>query len=135
MSKLPTEFVKAPAAKPARRGKKTAAPLEVDPGLARQLVLALTEDEHRMLEDVRAELARDGEELTLEQLVHRILGEWQIQRTAVVAAPQPAPIAEPMPAPSAADGVIALFRRFRASPRAALRDLTATLRRLSGLPA
>ena len=74
MAKLPPQFVKAPAARPAprRRGQKTSL---LDPAAARALlrevIVRLTDAEHRALEEARAHLMRAGEELTLDQLIHR----------------------------------------------------------------
>jgi hypothetical protein len=123
MAKLPSEFVKAPAVGPAprRRGKRTSL---LDPeaarALLREVIVRLTEAEHRALEAARAELGRAGEELTLEQLIHRIIAEWTTRRSE-------APAAVPM------EGILAHLRRLASSPLRTWRELrTAALRRLSG---
>jgi hypothetical protein len=124
MAKLPSEFVKAPAAGsgPRRRGKKASL---LDPeaarALLREVILRLTEAEHRALEDARAALARAGEQLTLEQIVHRIIAEWTARR-AEASQPATRPI----------EGILAHLRRLASSPLRTWRDLgAAALRRLT----
>lgn len=126
MAKLPTEFVKPPASKPAprRRGKKTSL---LDPeaarALLREVIVRLSEAEHRALEQARAELARAGEELSLEQMIHRAIADWSARR-AEAARPAPRPV----------DGVLAQLRRLASSPVRTWRELgAAALRRLTGL--
>ena len=128
MAKLPTEFVKAPAPKPAprRRGKKTSL---LDPEAARamlrEVLVRLTESEHRQLEDARTELARAGEEVTIEQMIHRVIAEWSARL-----AEARRPVAIPV------EGILAQLRRMASSPLRTWRDLgAAALRRLSGLGA
>jgi hypothetical protein len=123
MAKLPSEFVKPPAARPAskRRGKKTSL---LDPeaarALLREVVVRLSETEHRALEDARAELARGGEEVTLEQMVHRVITEWNVRRSQ---AQQPA--ARPV------ESILAQLRRLASSPVRTWRELgIAAMRRL-----
>src|SRR5262245_60125180 len=91
MSKLPPEFVKAPSTqpKPARRSRKASliSPEPVrDP---RQLVLHLTDDEYRALEEARQRLHQAGAEVTLEQMIHRVFAEWIVRARAAV---QPPPV-------------------------------------------
>jgi hypothetical protein len=123
MAKLPSEFVKPPAARSAskRRGKKTSL---LDPeaarALLREVVVRLSEAEHRALEDARAELARGGEEVTLEQMVHRVITEWNARRSQ---AQQPA--ARPV------ESILAQLRRLASSPVRTWRELgMAAMRRL-----
>jgi hypothetical protein len=125
MAKLPTEFVKSPAGRPApkRRSKKTSL---LDPeaarALLREVVVRLTEAEHRGLEQVRAELARAGEELSLEQLIHRVIAEWTAHRAEAR-----------QPAPRPVEGVLAQLRRLASSPMRTWRELgAAAVRRLTG---
>jgi hypothetical protein len=125
MAKLPSEFVKAPAAKPApkRRSKKTSL---LDPeaarALLREVIVRLTESEHRLLEDARAELARAGDEVTLEQMIHRVIAEWTTRRTEAR-----------QPATRPVDGILAHLRKLATSPLRTWRDLgAAALRRLTG---
>ena len=85
MAKLPSEFVKPPAARPAskRRGKKTSL---LDPeaarALLREVVVRLSETEHRALEDARGRsllfLARRGLESALERF-HPFAPTWRWQ--------------------------------------------------------
>jgi hypothetical protein len=128
MAKLPTEFVKPPSARPApkRRTRKTSL---LDPeaarALLREVIVRLTEAEHSALELVRAELARAGEELSLEQLIHRVIAEWTAQRAEAR-----------QPAPRPVEGVLAQLRRLASSPMRTWRELgVAAVRRLTGLAA
>ena len=122
MAKLPTEFVKAPAAKPAprRRAQKTSL---LDPeaarALLREVIVRLSESEHKQLEDARAELARSGEEVSLEQMIHRIIAEWSV-RLAEARQPATRPV----------DGILAQLRRLAGQPLRTWRELgVAALRR------
>jgi hypothetical protein len=128
MAKLPSEFVKPPATKPApkRRSKKTSL---LDPeaarALLREVIVRLTEAEHRLLEDARAELARAGEEVTLEQMIHRILADWSARRAEAH-----------QPATRQLDGIVAQLRKLAASPLRTWRDLgLAAYRRLASFGA
>ena len=128
MAKLPTEFVKPPAARPApkRRTRKTSL---LDPeaarALLREVIVRLSEPEHRALEQVRAELARAGEELTLEQIIHRVIAEWSAHRAEAR-----------QPAPRPVEGVLAQLRRLASSPMRTWRELgAAAMRRLTGFAA
>ena len=130
MSKLPPEFVKAPApagdsAPRARRARKTSMVAEPAPD-PRDVLLRLTEEEHQALEDARQALSRAGETVTLQQIIHRVLAEWTL-RTKL--APTPEPSRTPRD-----EGLLARLRAFAASPLRTWRELGATLRRLSGLP-
>ncbi len=128
MAKLPTEFVKPPSARPAprRRTKKTSL---LDPeaarALLREVIVRLTEAEHSALELVRVELARAGEELSLEQLIHRVIAEWSAHRAEAR-----------QPAPRPVEGVLAQLRRLASSPMRTWRELgVAAVRRLTGFAA
>jgi hypothetical protein len=123
MAKLPSEFVKPPAARPAarRRGKKTSL---LDPeaarALLREVVVRLSEAEHRALDNARAELTKAGEEVTIEQMVHRIIAEWSARRSQAQ-----------QPAPRAVDSILAQLRRLASSPVRTWRELgMAAMRRL-----
>lgn len=111
MSKLPTDFVKAPAPRPRKPRKATL--VAADP---RELLVHLTDDELRTLEDARQTLERAGERVTLEQLVHRVIAEWMVRRQA------PAPL-----------DMRDRLRAFAAAPLQKWRELGATLRRVSDL--
>lgn len=128
MAKLPSEFVKAPAAKPAPK-KRTRKQSLLDPeaarALLREVIVKLSEAEHRLLEEVRAELARAGEELSLEQLLHRIIAEWSARRSEARQ-----PVARPV------EGILAQLRRLAQSPVQTWRELgAAAMRRLASLGA
>jgi hypothetical protein len=127
-SKLPTEFVKPPGARPAPRrrgGKKTSL---LDPeaarALLREVIVRLGEAEHRALEEARAELGRSGEQVTLEQMVHRIIADWTARR-----AEASKPAARPV------EGILAQIRRMARSPVQTWRELGDAVRRLTGLVA
>jgi hypothetical protein len=122
MAKLPSEFVKPPAARPAARRRKKTSLLDPEAAraLLREVVVRLSEAEHRKLEDARAELAKGGEEVTLEQMVHRIIAEWSARRSEAQ-----------QPAPRAVDTILAQLRRLASSPVRTWRELgMAAMRRL-----
>jgi hypothetical protein len=131
MAKLPAEFVKAPADKPAaaatkRRPKKTAlVSPETARALLREIHLRLTEVEFRALEDAREELRKGGHEVTLEQMLHRVITEWMTARAAAAAAAALPPV----------ESLLARIRRFARSPLRSWRDLGAAVRRLRGATA
>lgn len=135
MSKLPPEFVKAPPAQPApraRRARKTSIVAAEPPPDPRELVLHLTDDELQALEEVRLTLQRAGEDVTLAQIVHRVIAEWRLYTTRATEAAEAAEPAEPAPRDARIlDRLLALA----AAPLRTWRELGATLRRLSGLPA
>jgi len=127
MSKLPPEFVKSPTAEPAprvRRTRKTslvASEAAQDP---REVLLRLTDDEHAALEELREKLHRAGEDVTLEQLLHRVLADWTLRmRAPAVAA---ATAAAPTPPPHRDETLIERLRTLAAAPlrtwRGARRD-------------
>jgi hypothetical protein len=86
MSKLPTDFVKAPTPQPkrARRTRKAsliaAEPVQ-DPT---EIVLHLTDDELAALEEARQALREAGSEVTLDQMIHRVFAEWMVRVRAAV---------------------------------------------------
>jgi len=83
-AKLPPEFVKAPdaAASRPKRVRKTNLVLEA-PRDPNALLLRLTDGELQALEQ-----ARQRYQVTLEQMLHRVLAQWMAPRPAP---PQPAP--------------------------------------------
>jgi hypothetical protein len=87
------------------------------------VIVRLTDAEHRALEEARAQLSKAGEEVTLEDMIHRIITEWTFRRAE---AHRPAPM--PM------EGVLAHLRRLASAPLRTWRELgAAALRRLTGL--
>jgi hypothetical protein len=127
MAKLPPQFVKAPpapTAAPKRRSRKTS--LVPEARDVRELLLRLTDDEHRALEEARAALQRGGEEVTLEQMIHRVLAEWTL-RNRLARAPAPEPRRE--------ERLVDRLRALATAPLRTWRELGASLRRMSGLPA
>lgn len=154
MSKLPPEFVKAPAAASAvsvtvpapaastasltapsappaaasraRRTRKASLVAEPPPD-PREVLLRLTDEEHAALEDARQALVRAGETVTIAQIIHRVIAEWSL-RTKLAPTPEAAQ-------PVRDESLIDRLRAFAASPLRTWRELGATLRRLSGLPA
>lgn len=132
MAKLPAEFVKAPGEKPAaaapakRRARKTAlVSPEAARALLREIHLRLTEAEFRALEDAREELRRIGQELSLEQMLHRVIEEWSAARAAAAAAAAMPPV----------ESLLDRVRRFARSPLRSWRELGAAVRRLRGATA
>lgn len=132
MSKLPPEFVKAPApatdaAPRARKGRKASMVTVVDPPPPpdpRDVLLRLTDEEHQALDDARQALVRVGETVTLEQIIHRVLTEWTM-RTKLTATPEPAQVPRD-------ESLIGRLRTLASQPLRTWRELGATLRRLSG---
>ena len=128
MAKLPAEFVKSPGEKPAaapvkRRAKKTAlVSPETVRALLREIHLRLTEVEFRALEDAREELRRIGQEVSLEQMLHRLITEWIAARAAAARAAAVPPV----------DSLLDRIRRFARSPIRSWRELGAAVRRLRG---
>jgi hypothetical protein len=90
MSKLPTNFVKAPTPQPkprARRPRK-ASLISTEPVAdPKQLVLHLTDDEYQALEAARQALHDAGSEVTLEQMIHRVFAEWMMRVRVAIAEP------------------------------------------------
>ena len=131
MAKLPAEFVKAPGEKPAaapvkRRTRKTAlVSPETARALLREIHLRLTEVEFRALEDAREELRRIGQEVSLEEMLHKVIQEWSAARVAAAAAAAAPPI----------EGLLDRIRRFARSPIRSWRELGAAVRRLRGATA
>jgi hypothetical protein len=129
MSKLPPDFIKSPAAAPAqrpRRARKTSlVPAEParDP---RQVVVHLTDEVYAALEEARQTLLRAGEDVTLDQMVHRVVAEW---RPGALTAPVAAPAPTPAPAPTD-DRMLERLRAFAAAPLQTWRELKARLRRI-----
>jgi hypothetical protein len=103
MSKLPTDFVKAPVTHKApvqpkpRRTRKSASLISPEPVKdPRELLLHLTDEEFQALEDARQKLHSAGTEVTLEQMIHRVFAEWMLRaRAAMQPAPQPSEAAAP----------------------------------------
>lgn len=131
MAKLPAEFVKAPGEKPAaapvkRRARKTAlVSPETARALLREIHLRLTEVEFRALEDAREELRRIGQEVSLEDMLHRVIAEWNAARAAAAAAVAAPPV----------ESLLERIRRFARSPLQSWRELGAAVRRLRGATA
>src|SRR6187551_2726633 len=117
MSKLPTDFVKAPAAqakprvtRPRKQSLISTEPV-VDP---RQILLHLSEDEYTALEAARQALHQAGSEVTLEHMIHRVFAEWMV-RVRGVATPETTPPQD--------DRVQVRLRDFVAAPIKMWRDL------------
>lgn len=131
MAKLPPQFVKAPPADPAAPARRTRKPSLVAAAAAaprdpREVLVHLTDDDHRALEDARAALRDAGEDVTLEQMIHRVLADWTMRvRAAAAAAVAPAP--EPAPR---VDGLVDRLRALAAAPLRTWRELGATVRRM-----
>ena len=131
MAKLPAEFVKAPGEKPAaapvkRRTRKTAlVSPETARALLREIHLRLTEVEFRALEDAREELRRIGQEVSLEEMLHKVILEWSAARVAAARAAAAPPI----------ESLLDRIRRFARSPIRSWRELGAAVRRLRGATA
>lgn len=140
MAKLPPDFVKAPAAAAASTTETTEAPsvrktpakkrsrkktglvtAERARDLTREVILRLDDDDRSELERARAELSRRGEDLTLEQMVQRVVSGWCSRRLAERARAE-APRAE---------GIVAQLRRLARDPVRGWREIGAALRRLA----
>ena len=146
MSKLPTDFVKAPAtatatpAKPkqrAPRSRRKASLISAEPVRdARELLLHLTDDEHRALEEARQRLHAAGTQVTIEQMIHRVFADWMVRARAVV---QAAPASAVAPATTSAkaaprdEHMLARLRALVASPLRMWRNLALTLLRTAYL--
>jgi hypothetical protein len=133
MSKLPAEFVKAPATQPkqprARRTRK-ASLISPDPVRdPRELVLHLTEEEYAALEEARRELQEGGSEITLEQMIHRVFADWMVRMRTPA---QPAAAAAETTA-ARDEHVIDRLRAFVAAPLRTWRELATTMWRASNL--
>jgi hypothetical protein len=118
MSKLPTDFVKAPAAqaKPrAPRPRKSLISAEpvVDP---RTIQLHLSEDEYAALEAARQALHQAGSEVTLEHMIHRVFADWMVRARGP---------ADSAAAPVRDDRASARLRDFVAAPIKMWRELAA----------
>ena len=116
MSKLPNDFVKAPApqAKPRVRRSSRASLVSSSTEPARdprELVVRLTDDEYQALEEARQQLVASGCEVSLEQMIHRVFAEWMIRARSVLRA------ATTPPAPERRDeAMLVRLRAFIAEP-------------------
>lgn len=115
MSKLPTEFVQAPATRtkqPRARRPRKASLISPEPVRdPRELLLHLTEAEHQALEDARQQLQQSGVTITLDQMLHRVLADWVAQ---VHAAATRAPAREEPAVVRVRDVLADRLRRWRA---------------------
>lgn len=135
MSKLPAEFVKAPATQPKTRAPRSRKASLISPEPVRdprELSLHLTDDEYKALEAARKELHQAGAEVTLEQMIHRVFAEWMLR---MHAAAQPAPAAETTDARDERvnERVIDRLRALVAEPLRTWRELATTVWRASNL--
>lgn len=131
MSKLPAEFVKAPATQPKTRAPRSRKASLISPEPVRdprELSLHLTDDEYKALDAARQQLHQAGAEVTLEQMIHRVFAEWMLR---VHAAAQPTPAAETTAARD--EHVIHRLRALVASPLRTWRELATTVWRASTL--
>jgi hypothetical protein len=130
MSKLPTDFVKAPTptAKRARR-PRNAGLIATDPVRdPREIVLHLTDEEFTALEAARQALHQAGSEVTLDQMIHRVFAEWMMRVRAVVEPPAAAAAETPSPRD---ERVHARLRDFIAAPIKVWRELARQMWRAS----
>jgi hypothetical protein len=119
MSKLPTDFVKAPAAqakprapRPRKQSLISAEPV-ADP---RTIQLHLSEDEYAALEAARQALHQAGSEVTLEHMIHRVFADWMVRARGA---------ADTAAAPARDDRASARLRDFVAAPLKMWRELAA----------
>ena len=138
MSKLPTDFVKAPATaagsatatKPKARAPRARKASLISPDPVRdprELMLHLTDEEHRALEEARQRLHEAGTEITLEQMIHRVFADWMVRARAAVQ-PPPASTANSASTATAAprdEHLVARLRAFVAEPLRMWRELAA----------
>lgn len=136
MSKLPAEFVKAPATQPKSRvvrARKKASLISPEPVKdPHELLLHLTDDELAALEEARQKLHQAGSEVTLEQMVHRVFADWMLRSRTPAQPAQPAPAAAKAVAPRD-EHVIARLRAFVAAPLRSWRELATQVWRASNL--
>jgi hypothetical protein len=133
MSKLPAEFVKPPAGQAkqprTRRARKTSLISPEPVADPRELMLHLTDEEYRALEEARQQLLRTGTEITLEQMIHRVFADWMLRSRAVVQTP---PASEPTATPRD-EHMLARLRAFVAEPLRSWRELAVQKWRASHL--
>jgi hypothetical protein len=130
MAKLPPEFVKAPittegAPAPKRRGGKSTL-VAADARDIHDVMLRLTDDELRALEQARAELRSAGEDVTLEEMIHRVITDWSARASMTArASATPAPVAsEPR-----IESLLGRLRAVARSPLQTWRELGVAVRR------
>jgi hypothetical protein len=135
MSKLPTDFVTAPATHPkqprARRTRK-ASLISAEPVREpNEIVLHLTDDEYKALEGARQALHHAGAPVTLEQMIHRVFAEWMVRIRD--AAQRPAAATETATGAAAPrdERVHARLRDFLAAPIKTWRELARQMWRAS----
>lgn len=125
MSKLPPEFIKSPGPEQRPRKTRKASLVTAEPAPdPREVVIRLTDEDRAALEDARETLRREGEDVTVEQMIQRVIAEW---RTRALTAPAPA--AAPMPAPQD-ERLLDRLREFAAAPLRTWRELGARLHRI-----
>jgi hypothetical protein len=132
MSKLPAEFVKAPATatqpKPRPRRMRKASLISPEPVKdPRELLLMLTEEEYKALDEARQQLHQAGAEVTLEQMIHRVFAEWMVRARA---AAQPQHATDSVAAPRD-ERMITRLRAFVAAPLRTWRELATQMLRSS----
>ncbi len=124
MSRLPDEFVKAPAPKRSTKRRAPATPGKTASrtalALTGEVVLVLGDEERRALGAALDELRRAGQEITIEQMVSRVIADWMTARTA------------PKAQPFTLEAAVAQVMRLARSPLRTWRELGATLRRAAG---
>jgi hypothetical protein len=129
MSKLPTEFVKAPEPKPPAKRSRKASMISPQPVRdPRELTIHLTEDEHRALDEARRKLHAAGTEVTLEQMIHRVFAEWMLRARTIVQEAQ----AAAQPSAPRDEQLVARLRAFVASPLRMWRELATQVWRTLG---
>jgi hypothetical protein len=125
MAKLPPDFVKAPAprrASKSRSKRKTSlVTAERARDLSREVILSLSEDHKQELELARQELSRPGEEVSLEQMVEKIIAGWYATRTAD----------RVTGTLSRSQSIVAQLRQLAERPLRSWRELGAALRRFA----
>ena len=124
MSKLPEEFVKATQPKTTRT-RKTRQPSLVsrEAPNPREVLVQLTDDELKALEEARQTLHHTGAPITIEQMIHRVIAEWMLRaRTVVKAAPEPPAARELF--------IITRLRELAAAPLRTWRELSNNVRQL-----
>jgi len=134
MSKLPPEFVKAPASpsKPRSRPSRRTSLISPEPVCdPRELVLQLTDEEYQALEAARQQLHQVDSPVTLEQMIHRVFADWMIRIRVTKQPSAPQPAAETAYAAPRDRHVIARLRAFVEQVRR-WRELAAHARRLRG---
>jgi len=122
MSKLPAEFVKTTQPKPRTTRKRQPSLVSREAPNPREVLVHLTDDELKALEEARQSLHHAGAPITIEQMIHRVIAEWMLRAKTVVKSVESPPARDPY--------IIARLRELAATPLRTWREIRSTLRQL-----